>query len=366
MATFKVLALPGDGIGPEVAAEGVRALQTVGERFEHVFEITEDLVGGAAIDAHGVAIRDETIEAAKASDAVLWGAVGLPRFDNDPNATVRPEQGLLRIRRDLGLWANLRPVKVDPALADASTLKREVIEGVDFIVIRELTSGLYFGEPRERRTTANGRRSAVNTMYYDEDEIARVAHLGFRLARQRRGKLTSVDKANVLVVSQLWREVVNEVHAEYPDVELEHLIVDAASMHLIRRPRDFDVMIASNMFGDILTDEASMLTGSLGMLPSASLSTMSEAGTSLGLYEPIHGSAPDIAGKGVANPLATFLCVAMLLRHSCGLEEEALAVERAVASAVADGLRTADIAAPSDRPLSTREMADAVLERIGR
>jgi 3-isopropylmalate dehydrogenase len=365
MATFNILALPGDGIGPEVTAEGVRALEAIGERFEHVFHIEHDLVGGAAIEAHGVAIRDETIEAAKQSDAVLWGAVGLPRFDNDPQATVRPEQGLLRIRKELGLWANIRPVKVDSALADASTLKREVIEGADFIVIRELVSGLYFGEPRGRRIE-NGRRAAVNTMYYNEDEIARMAHLGFRLARQRRGKLTSVDKANVLVVSQLWREVVNEVHAEYPDVQLEHLIVDAAAMHLIRRPRDFDVVIAENMFGDILTDEASMLTGSLGMLPSASLSDMNEAGTSLGMFEPIHGSAPDIAGQGIANPLAMFLCTAMLLRYSCGLEAEAQALEAAVASAIADGLRTADIAAPGERALSTREMADEVLTRLGR
>ena len=366
MATFNVLALPGDGIGPEVTAEGVRALEAIGERFEHVFHIEQDDVGGAAIDKYGVAIRDETVEAAKQADAVLWGAVGLPRFDNDPSATVRPEQGLLRIRRELGLWANLRPVTVDPALAAASTLKPEVIEGVDFVVIRELVSGLYFGEPKERRLTATGRRAAVNTMYYDEDEIARVAHLGFRLARSRRGKLTSVDKANVLVVSQLWREVVEEVHAEYADVELEHLIVDAAAMHLIRRPRDFDVIIAGNIFGDILTDEASMLTGSLGMLPSASLSTMTEAGTSLGLYEPIHGSAPDIAGQELANPLAMFLCTAMLLRHSCGLEEEARALEAAVASAIADSLRTADIAAPGEQSLSTRAMADAVLERLGR
>jgi 3-isopropylmalate dehydrogenase len=366
MATFKILALPGDGIGPEVTAEGVRALHAIGERFEHVFEIREDLVGGAAIDAYGIPITDDTIEAAKASDAVLWGAVGLPKFDNDPNAKVRPEQGLLRIRKELGLWANLRPIKVDPALADASTLKREVIDGVDFVVIRELTGGLYFGQPAERRTTSTGRRAAVNTMPYDEDEIARMAHLGFRLARARRGKLTSVDKANVLVVSQLWREVVNEVHTEYPDVQLEHMIVDAASMHLIRRPRDFDVVITENMFGDILTDEASMLTGSLGMIPSASLSDMTEAGTSRGMFEPIHGSAPDIAGKGVANPLAMFLCTAMLLRHSCGLEEEARALEAAVASAIGDGLRTADIAAQGEQALGTREMADAVLSRIGK
>ncbi|MPZ98527.1 MAG: 3-isopropylmalate dehydrogenase [Dehalococcoidia bacterium] len=364
MATFDILVLPGDGIGPEVTAEGVRALEAIGQRFEHVFRFSEDHVGGAAIDAYGVPIRPETLEEAKRSDAVLWGAVGLPKYDNDPSAPVRPEQGLLQLRRDLNLWANLRPVRTEPALTHASTLKPEVIEGVDILVIRELTSGIYFGEPRERRMV-DGRREAVNTMYYNEDEVARVAHLGFRAARQRRGKLTSVDKANVLQVSQLWREVVTEVAREYPDVELEHLIVDAATMHLIRRPRDFDVIIAGNLFGDILTDEASMLTGSLGMLPSASLTEPREDGTSLGMYEPIHGSAPDIAGKGIANPLAMVLSAALLLRHSCGLEEEAQALERAVARTIEDGLRTADLASGDERALSTREMADAVLERIG-
>jgi 3-isopropylmalate dehydrogenase len=365
VATFDILVLPGDGIGPEVTPEGRRALEAIGERFEHVFNFTEDLVGGAAIEEYGVAIRDETLETAKQSDAVLWGAVGLPKFDNDPRATVRPEQGLLAIRRELGLWANLRPVKVDAALSGSSTLKPDVIEGVDILVIRELTGGLYFGEPRERRTV-NGQREAVNTMFYTEEEIARVAHLGFRAARQRRGKLTSVDKANILAVSQLWREIVEEVHEEYADVELEHVIVDAMTMHLIRRPRDFDVVISGNMFGDIITDEASMLAGSLGMLPSASLSDMSEAGTSLGLYEPIHGSAPDIAGQGVANPLAMLLCTAMMLRHSCGLEEEAQALEAAVSATVEDGLRTADIAGPGEQAIGTREMAAAVIERIGR
>ena len=364
MATFDILVLPGDGIGPEVTPEAQRALEAIGERFEHVFNFTEDLVGGAAIEEYGVAIREETIEAAKRSDAVLWGAVGLPKFDNDPRATVRPEQGLLALRKELGLWANLRPVKVDPALAASSPIKPEILEGVDILVIRELTGGLYFGEPRERRTV-NGQREAVNTMFYTEAEIARVAHLGFRLARERRGKLTSVDKANVLVVSQLWREIVEEVHEQYADVELEHVIVDAMTMHLIRRPRDFDVVIAGNMFGDIITDEASMLAGSIGMLPSASLSDMSEGGTSLGLYEPIHGSAPDIAGQGIANPLATLLCTAMLLRHSCGLEEEAQAIEAAVSSAVDDGLRTPDLVAPGEPSLGTREMAAAVIERIG-
>ena len=362
MAEFEILVLPGDGIGPEVTAEGVRALEAIGTRFGHGFRTSEDLVGGACIEAHGIAIRPETVAAAERADAVLWGAVGGPKWD-DPRAEVRPEQGLLALRSNLGLWANLRPVSVDPALIDSSTLKPEVLRGVDILVIRELTSGIYFGQPQERRTI-DGRRAAVDSMTYNEDEIARVAHLGFRLARERRGRVTSVDKANILETSRLWREVVEEVRPEYPDVALEHLLVDAAAMHLIRRPADFDVVITSNLFGDILTDEASMLAGSLGMLPSASLGELREDGRGRGLYEPIHGSAPDIAGQGIANPLAMFLCVALLLRHSCGLEAEAQALEGAVAAAIGDGLRTADIAAAGEQSLSTREMAEAVLERL--
>ena len=363
MAEFEILVLPGDGIGPEVTAEGVRALEAIGARFGHDFRTSEELVGGACIDAHGIAILPETIEVAERADAVLWGAVGGPKWD-DPRASVRPEQGLLALRSSLGLWANLRPVTVDPALIDSSTLKPEVLRGVDILVIRELTSGIYFGRPQERRRTMEGRRAAVDSMTYNEDEIARVAHLGFQLARARRGRVTSVDKANILETSRLWREVVEEVRPEYPDVELEHVLVDAAAMHLIRRPADFDVVITSNLFGDILTDEASMLAGSLGMLPSASLGEVREDGRGRGLYEPIHGSAPDIAGQGVANPLAMFLCTAMLLRHSCGLEAEAQALEAAVAAAIGDGLRTADIAATGEAALSTREMAEAVLERL--
>ncbi|MCK9493870.1 MAG: 3-isopropylmalate dehydrogenase [Dehalococcoidia bacterium] len=363
MATFDILVLPGDGIGPEVTAEGVRVLQAVGERFEHVFNFEQDLVGGASIDADGVAVLPETIEKARSSSAVLFGAVGGPKWDI-PTADVRPEQGLLALRSGLGLWANLRPVTAIPALLDASTLKPEVIEGVDLLVIRELTSGLYFGKPQERRVV-DGRREAVDTNYYNEDEIARVAHLGFRTARERRKKLTSVDKANVMASSRLWREIVVEVSQEYPDVALEHVLVDAMTMHLIRRPRDFDVVIADNMFGDIITDEASMLTGSMGMLASASLGQLGEDGLGLGMYEPIHGSAPDIAGKGVANPLAMILTTAMLLRHSCGLEEEAQAVERAVMAVIDAGLRTPDIAATGEPSLPTREMADEVLSRLG-
>jgi 3-isopropylmalate dehydrogenase len=362
MATHDILVLPGDGIGPEVTTEGVRVLENVGQRFEHVFRMTEDVVGGACIDAHGVAIRPETIEAAKASDAVLFGAVGGPKWD-DPTAKVRPEQGLLALRSELDLWANLRPVTANPALLDASTIKREVLEGTDLLVIRELVSGAYFGEPKERRTD-NGLRAAVDTIYYREDQVERVARLGFQLARERRNKLTSVDKANVLESSRLWREVVHEVRADFPDVEYEDVLVDAMTMHLIRSPRSYDVVIASNMFGDIVTDEASMLIGSMGMLASASLSTPAEEGTALGMYEPIHGSAPDITGQGISNPLAMILCTAMLLRHSCGLEEEAQAVEAAVQAVVESGLRTADLAAPGEATLDTKAMADAVLEQL--
>ncbi len=362
MGDYKILVLPGDGIGVEVTAEGVRALEKIGHMFEHNFTFTEDLVGGAAIDAYGTALKPETLEEAKNSDAVLWGAVGGPKWD-DPRSPVRPEQGLLAIRAGLGLWANVRPVKVDDALTPSSTLKTETLRGVDIVVIRELTGGLYFGKPQERRTV-DGKRAAVDTMYYTEDEVARVAHYGFQLARRRKKHLTHVDKANVLESSRLWREVVMEIRPEYPDVEFENVLVDAMSMHLIRRPSTFDVVITENLFGDILTDEASMLAGSLGMLPSASLGALRTDGTGLGMYEPIHGSAPDIAGKGIANPIGMLRCTAMLLRHSLGLEREAVALETAVSSAVDAGLRTADIAGQGDRALSTREMADAVLERL--
>ena len=363
MGNYRILSLPGDGIGPEVTAEGVRALEAIGRKFGHTFTFTEDLVGGIAIDTYGIALRQETIDAALASDAVLWGAVGGPKWDN-PRAAVRPEQAILGIRQALGLWANLRPAKVDAALVENSTIKAEVLQGVDVLIIRELTGGIYFGKPQERRTV-DGRRAAVDTMYYEENEVARMAHLGFQLARARRKKVTSVDKANVLETSRLWREVVAEVRPEYPDVEFENVLVDAMSMHLIRRPSNFDVVITENLFGDILTDEASMLSGSLGMSPSASLGAMRADGTGLGLYEPIHGSAPDIAGKGLANPIGMLRCSAMLLRHSLGLEAEAAALEAAVTGAIEAGARTADIARPGEQALSTREMAEAVLGRLG-
>jgi 3-isopropylmalate dehydrogenase len=361
MASFEILVLGGDGIGPEVTAEGVRALEALGERFGHRFHFEHDLVGGCSIDAHGTALRDSTLAAAREADAVLFGAVGGVKWDN-PNAPVRPEQGLLALRAGLELWANLRPVKPHPALLGATPLKPELLRGVDLLVIRELTSGLYFGKPQERRVVG-GRREAVDTMYYNEDEVRRIARLGFELARARRRKLASVDKANVLASSRLWREVVLEVRAEFPDVQLEHVLVDSMTMHLIRRPADFDVVIAENMFGDILTDEAAVLAGSLGLLPSASLGARRADGTGRGLYEPIHGSAPDIAGRGIANPLGMLLCAALLLRHSCGLEKEAQALESAVEAAIAAGVRTADLG-PAGKAASTREMADAVLSRL--
>ena len=357
MADYEILVLPGDGIGPEVTREGVRLLTAVGERFEHAFRITEDLVGGAAIDAHGTAIRDETIEQARASHAVLWGAVGGPRWD-DPTAPVRPEQGLLRIRRELGLWANLRPVAVDPALAAASPLRSEVLAGVDLLVVRELTSGAYFGRPQERRVVG-GLREAVDTIYYNEEEVGRVARLGFELARGRRGRLHSIDKANVLESSRLWREIVHEVRAGYPDVEYSDMLVDAAAMHLIRRPSDFDVVIASNLFGDILTDEASMLAGSLGMLPSASV------GGDVSLYEPVHGAAPDIAGRGIANPIGAILSVAMMLELTFALPEEAAAVQTAVNRVLEDGHGTDDLHADGGpAAVSTARMGEVIVRAL--
>jgi 3-isopropylmalate dehydrogenase len=349
--------LPGDGIGPEVVAEGRKVLEAVAAQFGHTFTFTEALIGGIAIDETGDPLPDESLAACHASDAVLLGAVGGPKW-SDPRAEVRPEQGLLRLRKELGLFANLRPVKVVPALAAASPLKPEVVAGVDLIIVRELTGGLYFGQPQGRCDDEHG-RAAVDTLRYSEAEIKRLVRVAFELARGRRKKLTSVDKANVLASSRLWREVAHEVARDYPDVACEDLLVDACAMHLIRRPADFDVIATENMFGDILSDEASMLAGSLGMLPSASLG--SEAP---GLYEPIHGSAPDIAGKGIANPLATILSAAMLLRSSLGLPGEAAAVEGAVEAVLASGQRTADLAGPGQPALSTQAMGDLVVAAL--
>ncbi len=348
----RIVVLGGDGIGPEVTAEAVRVLEAVAQRFGHEFAFESHLIGGIAIDETGSALPSQTISACGTADAVLLGAVGGPKW-SDPNAKVRPEQGLLAIRKSLNLFANLRPVTVYPALLDASTIKPEVLRGTDIVVVRELTGGIYFGE---KQRTADG---ASDLCSYTVAEIQRVARVAGKLAMQRRKSLVSIDKANVLETSRLWRSTVEDVmRNEFPGVKLEHMLVDAAAMHLIRRPASFDVMLTENMFGDILTDEASMLSGSLGMLPSASLGS----GT-LGLYEPIHGSAPDIAGKGIANPYGTILSSALLLRHSLGLEQEAQAVERAVASAVSDRIFTADIAAEG-ASVPTRTAGDAVVNRL--
>lgn len=364
MAHFTIMVLPGDGIGPEVTAEAVKVLGAVEKRFGHEFTFQEDVVGGAAVDRFGVAVREETLAACKAADAVLFGAVGGPKWD-DPKAPPerRPEWGLLRLRKELGLFANLRPVRVHPLMLDASPIKREVLQGTDMVVIRELTGGLYFGQPKRRWADATGRQ-AVDTMYYSEAEVRRILQVGFDLARQRRRKLTSVDKANVLETGRLWREIATEMGRENPDIELEHLLVDACAMHLIRRPADFDVIVTENTFGDIPTDEASMLAGSMGMLPSASLGERRPDGTGLGLYEPIHGTAPDIAGQRKANPIAAILSAAMMLRLSLGLSAEAEAVERAVDAVLAEGLRTADIAAEGTTVVDTVTMGDAIARRI--
>ena len=353
----KITLLPGDGIGPEVVAEGVKILNAIGEKYSHEFEFTSALAGGIAIDETGNPLPDESLEACRQGDAVLLGAVGGPKW-SDPKASVRPEQGLLKLRKELGLFANIRPVKIYPALVDASTLKKEVVEQVDMVIVRELTGGIYFGQPQGRRDNDQG-RAAVDTMYYTEAEIGRLMRVSFDLARQRRKKVTSVDKANVLASSRLWREVTHEVAAEYPDVECEDILVDACSMYLIRRPSDFDVIATGNMFGDILSDEASMLAGSMGMLPSASL-----AEGKFGLYEPIHGSAPDIAGQGIANPLATILSTAMMLRITFGLTKEADVVEQAVETILAEGYRTADLAVPGEETVSTTQMGDLVVNFI--
>ena len=353
MTDFNILIVPGDGIGPEIVKEGCKVLEAVSDRFGQRFELTEESVGGAAIDRWGVAIREETVERARRSDAVLFGAVGGPKWD-DPNAAVRPEQAILRLRKELDLFANLRPTRAFPALLASSNLKPEVVSGVDFIFVRELTGGTYFAEPK-KVWSEDGKRKAVDTCFYTEDEIARVLRVGFELARGRKKVLHSLDKANVMATSRLWRQVADEVAREYPDVQLVHMLADAAAMHLLRRPTDFDVMVADNLFGDMLTDEAAMLAGSLGLMPSASLGS-----GSLGLYEPIHGSAPDIAGQGRANPLATILSVALMFRHSLKLDAEARAVEQAVDDVLARGLRTPDLAGGDADALSTSEMGDAV------
>ena len=350
---FKITLLPGDGIGPEVVAEAVRVLDVIAGKFNHSFNFTERLMGGCSIDQYGSSLTDETLAHCKSADAVLLGAVGGPKWD-DPNAKERPERGLLALRKGLGVFANLRPVKVHPALIDASPLKPEKLKDVDILVVRELTGGLYFGQPK-MRGMKDGKEYAVDTLEYYDYEIFRVMELAFKLARGRKKKVTSVDKANVLESSRLWRQIATKIGKENPDVELEHMLVDTASMRLITGPAWMDVVVTENMFGDILTDEASVLAGSMGMLPSASLSE-----SSVGLYEPIHGSAPDIAGMGIANPVGTILSSAMLLRHSLKLEVEAASIEKAVDETITAGARTTDIGGK----LTTRQMTDEIIKQL--
>ena len=350
----KITLLPGDGIGPEVVSEARKILAEVATRYHHQFSYREAIVGGIAIDEMGTALPEESLGACLESDAVLLGAVGGPKW-SDPTAPVRPEQGLLRLRKELNVFANLRPVKVFEALAAASPLRPDKVKDVDIMFVRELTGGIYFGTPQGREETPQG-RSGHDTLRYNEHEIRRVLEVAFELARGRRGKVTSVDKANVLATMRVWREVAHEVAAEYPDIEYEDVLVDACAMYLINRPADFDVIVTGNMFGDILSDEASMITGSLGMLPSAALGVPGATG----LFEPIHGSAPDIAGQGIANPLATILSTAMMLRWGLGLHEEAGAVETAVSEVLNAGNRTVDLVNPGETAVGTQEMGDMV------
>jgi 3-isopropylmalate dehydrogenase len=350
----KIVTLPGDGIGPEVVAGGVEVLKAVADKFSHQFTFAEHLIGGASIDAHSTALTDDTLKACQDSQAILLGAVGGPKWD-DPNAKVRPEQGLLALRKGLGVFANLRPVKVHPHLVNASPLRPEKLKGVDLIVVRELTGGLYFATPRFREKTALGYERAVDTLEYADFEIERVVELAFRLAQKRGSKVTSVDKANVLESSRLWRQVAKTVGARHAGVQLEHMLVDTAAMRLITAPAGFDVLVTENMFGDILTDEASVLAGSMGMLPSASIGDDGP-----GLYEPIHGSAPDIVGKGIANPIGTILSSALLLRYSLHLDTEAQAVEDAVHKALAAGARSVDLGGS----LTTTALTRAILDRL--
>jgi 3-isopropylmalate dehydrogenase len=354
----QILILPGDGIGPEIMAEAVKVLELANDKFQLGFVLSHDLIGGAAIDKHGVPLADETLARARAADAVLLGAVGGPKWDTLDRA-IRPEKGLLKIRSELKLFGNLRPAILYPQLAEASTLKPEVVSGLDILIVRELTGGIYFGTPRGIRTLDNGEREGYNTLPYSESEIRRIARVGFDMARLRGKKLCSVDKANVMESSQLWREVVEQVAKDYPDVELSHMYVDNAAMQLVRAPKQFDVIVTDNLFGDILSDEASMLTGSIGMLPSASLDANSK-----GMYEPCHGSAPDIAGQGIANPLATILSVAMMLRYSFNQLAAAEAIERAVSLVLDQGLRTGDIWSIGNAKVGTQEMGEAVVAAL--
>jgi len=353
----KIAVLAGDGVGREIVPEAVKVLKVVGEKFGHSFEFANGDIGGQAIDKVGVPLPQDTLMLAKQSDAVLLGAVGGPKWEG-LDYSLRPERALLGLREALGLYANLRPAKLYPNLADASTLKREIVEGIDILVVRELTGGIYFGKPKGIEKLPNGQERGINTEVYTTDEIRRIAKVAFEAARKRRKKVTSVDKANVLESSELWRRVVIEVQKNYPDVELKHIYVDNAAMQLVRNPRQFDVMLCNNMFGDILSDEAAMLTGSIGMLPSASV------GAQVGLFEPIHGSAPDIAGKNIANPIATIASAAMMLSYAFKLDKEADLIEQAIVKTLDLGYRTKDIQSPGARLVGTMEMGDAIVRNI--
>lgn len=360
---YKITILSGDGVGPEVMKQGLKVLDAVASKFGHIFEYKNELIGGVAINTTGLALPEITLKSARESHAVLLAAVGDPQFD-DPQLPVHPEDGLLALRKELGLFANLRPVKVFDELVDASTVKPSVLRGTDFIFIRELTGGAYFGKPKKEWLTSRGRK-AVDSMVYSEQEIERIMRVGFEIARKRKKKLVSVDKSNVLKSSRLWRQIAIEVSVDYPDVALVHTLVDACAMQLIRTPATYDVIVTENLFGDILSDEAAQLAGSMGMLPSASLSGIPLAGRpTFGLYEPVHGSAPDIAGKDIANPIATILSVAMMLRYSMALEKEADAVEKAIEIILKKGYRTADIMSPEKNIIGTQKMGDMIATEV--
>jgi 3-isopropylmalate dehydrogenase len=363
-ANKKVLSLPGDGIGPEVMRQVGRVIEWFDRRRIATFDVTEGLVGGAALDAHGVPLTDDTLRLAQQSDAVLFGAVGGPKWDALP-FNLKPERGLLRLRKEMDLFANLRPAMVFDPLIGASTLKPEIVKGLDIVIVRELTGGVYFGEPRGVTTLPDGTRRGIDTQVYTTPEIIRVARVAFELARKRGKKVTSVEKANVMHTGVLWRDEVIKLHAaEYKDVELSHMYADNCAMQLVRNPKQFDVIVTDNLFGDILSDCAAMLTGSLGMLPSASLGAADSSGRRKALYEPVHGSAPDIAGKDAANPLASLLSFAMMLRYSFDMKDEAELVERAVRQALERGARTGDILEPGTTRVSTTAMGDAVLKEL--
>ena len=360
---YTITVLPGDGIGPEVITEAVKVLNAVGDKFGHIFTPQSGPVGGNAIDNFGTPLPEETKKLCENTDGILFGAVGGPKWD-DPQATTRPEDGILAIRKNLGLFANLRPVKIYPQLINSSPVKPEILQNVDMLIIRELTGGLYFAEPK-KRWEEDSERKAVDTLLYSEHEIERVVKVAFELAKSRKQHVTSVDKANVLESSRLWSEVTIEVSKQYPEIELDHLLVDNASMQIIREPSRFDVIVAENTFGDILTDEASILSGSMGMLPSASLAgTPGSSKTNVNLFEPIHGSAPDIAGQGIANPLGTILSMALMLRYSLNLHEEANAVERAVEGVLSEGFRTTDIASDGGEIIATERMGDLIAGNV--